>query len=185
MEIKENLLVLWHYIESVFSFDPNSPLLFTQFQFWAFLPLSSPFSRFSATNGCFVTLTCFSSAFCSTTRRADCFRPAPIRDVQRLSYRPAHLPRAGALAKAGFPHPERRHRPVHLVLLQVCLLLRGLGEYRMRHLLPSDQPAGSRGQPVARPTVLQRRPHHPLPVGISFYTFQIISYTADVSIAGW
>ena len=33
MEIKENLLVLWHYIENVISFDPNSPLLFTQFQF--------------------------------------------------------------------------------------------------------------------------------------------------------
>ena len=39
MEIKENLLVLWHYIESVFSFDPNSPLLFTQFQFWAFFAI--------------------------------------------------------------------------------------------------------------------------------------------------
>ena len=41
--------------------------------FGPFLPLSSPFLRFSATSGCCVTLTCSSSAFCSTTKRAGCF----------------------------------------------------------------------------------------------------------------
>ena len=30
---------LFDYILSVFSFDPNSPLLFTQFHFWAFFAL--------------------------------------------------------------------------------------------------------------------------------------------------
>ncbi len=36
MEIKEDLLALRDYMESVFSFDPDSPLLFTQFRFWVF-----------------------------------------------------------------------------------------------------------------------------------------------------
>ncbi len=33
------MIQLWEYIVSVFSFNPNSPLLFTQFQFWAFFAL--------------------------------------------------------------------------------------------------------------------------------------------------
>ncbi len=39
MEIKENLTMLWEYLKTVFSFDPESPLLFTQFQFWAFFAI--------------------------------------------------------------------------------------------------------------------------------------------------
>lgn len=33
------MLQLFRYIESIFAFDPNSPLLFTQFQFWAFFAI--------------------------------------------------------------------------------------------------------------------------------------------------
>lgn len=33
------MLQLFKYIESIFAFDPNSPLLFTQFQFWAFFAI--------------------------------------------------------------------------------------------------------------------------------------------------
>lgn len=39
MEIKENIMILWNYLKTVFSFDPESPLLFTQFQFWAFFAI--------------------------------------------------------------------------------------------------------------------------------------------------
>lgn len=31
--------MLWDYLKTVFSFDPESPLLFTQFQFWAFFAI--------------------------------------------------------------------------------------------------------------------------------------------------
>ena len=73
MEIKENLLVLWHYIESVFSFDPNSPLLFTQFQFWAFFAIVFAVFALFRNKRLLRNTYLFSSAFCSTTRRADCF----------------------------------------------------------------------------------------------------------------
>lgn len=33
------MLQLFKYIQSIFAFDPNSPLLFTQFQFWAFFAI--------------------------------------------------------------------------------------------------------------------------------------------------
>lgn len=32
-------MILWNYLKTVFSFDPESPLLFTQFQFWAFFAI--------------------------------------------------------------------------------------------------------------------------------------------------
>ena len=34
-----DLSVLTRYIQNVFAFDPETPLLFTQFQFWAFFSL--------------------------------------------------------------------------------------------------------------------------------------------------
>lgn len=37
--MKEVLLQFLQYIKSVFSFDPDSPLLFTQFQFWSFFAI--------------------------------------------------------------------------------------------------------------------------------------------------
>lgn len=40
MENYINILeLLWNYIRSVFAFNPESPLLFTQFQFWAFFAI--------------------------------------------------------------------------------------------------------------------------------------------------
>ena len=40
MILKDNILnLLWDYLLRVFSFDPESPLLFTQFQFWAFFAI--------------------------------------------------------------------------------------------------------------------------------------------------
>ena len=33
------MLQLFNYLKSIFAFDPNSPLLFTQFQFWAFFAI--------------------------------------------------------------------------------------------------------------------------------------------------
>ncbi len=39
MEFNEGIIILWDYLKSVFSFNPNSPLLFTQFQFWAFFAI--------------------------------------------------------------------------------------------------------------------------------------------------
>ena len=40
MTQKDNILnLLQDYLLRVFSFDPESPLLFTQFQFWAFFAI--------------------------------------------------------------------------------------------------------------------------------------------------
>ena len=33
------MLQLFEYIKGIFAFDPNSPLLFTHFQFWAFFAI--------------------------------------------------------------------------------------------------------------------------------------------------
>lgn len=43
----ENLKILSEYLKGVFSFDPDSPLLFTQFQFWVFFTII--FSVFALT----------------------------------------------------------------------------------------------------------------------------------------
>ena len=57
------------FLHRLFAFDPDSPLLFTQFYFWAFFAFV--YAGFALT-GSSATPTSFSSACSSTTRPAAC-----------------------------------------------------------------------------------------------------------------
>lgn len=180
MEIKENLLVLWHYIESVFSFDPNSPLLFTQFQFWAFFAIVfAVFALFRnkrllrntylffvsvlfyyKTSGLFFGLLLFVT--CS-----DFIIAQLIYRVQRRWQKRAFLILSVAIDLSILCYFKYAYFFADLVNT-VCGT-----SFQVTNLLAAE---GNRllGQPFFSVDRII------LPVGISFYTFQIISYTADV-----
>ena len=178
MEIKENLLALWHYIESVFSFDPNSPLLFTQFQFWAFFAIVfAVFALFRnkrllrntylffisvlfyyKTSGLFFGLLLFVT--CS-----DFLIAQLIYRVQARWQKRAFL--SVAIDLSILCYFKYAYFFADLVNT-VCGT-----SFQVTNLLAAE---GNRllGQPFFSVDRII------LPVGISFYTFQIISYTADV-----
>ena len=180
MEIKENLLVLWHYIESVFSFDPNSPLLFTQFQFWAFFAIVfAVFALFRnkrllrntylffvsvlfyyKTSGLFFGLLLFVT--CS-----DFLIARLIYRVQARWQKRAFLILSVAIDLSILCYFKYAYFFADLVNT-VCGT-----SFQVTNLLAAE---GNRllGQPFFSVDRII------LPVGISFYTFQIISYTADV-----
>ena len=180
MEIKENLLVLWHYIESVFSFDPNSPLLFTQFQFWAFFAIVfAVFALFRnkrllrntylffvsvlfyyKTSGLFFGLLLFVT--CS-----DFLIAQLIYRVQARWQKRAFLVLSVAIDLSILCYFKYAYFFADLVNT-VCGT-----SFQVTNLLAVE---GNRllGQPFFSVDRII------LPVGISFYTFQIISYTADV-----
>ena len=180
MESKENLLVLWHYIESVFSFDPNSPLLFTQFQFWAFFAIVfAVFALFRnkrllrntylffvsvlfyyKTSGLFFGLLLFVT--CS-----DFLIAQLIYRVQARWQKRAFLILSVAIDLSILCYFKYAYFFADLVNT-VCGT-----SFQVTNLLAAE---GNRllGQPFFSVDRII------LPVGISFYTFQIISYTADV-----
>lgn len=184
MELSTNIFTqLWQYILSVFSFDPNSPLLFTQFQFWAFFALvftffallkSRPLMRntylffvsllfYYKTSGLFVGLLVFVTL-------SDFFIAQRIFKAREQ----------GARLKARL-----------LLCLSVMIDLSILCYFKYAYFF-ADFVNNIFGTNIEITNVVAlwgnnlvgsnffSVEHIILPVGISFYTFQIISYTCDV-----
>lgn len=184
MEEGSNIILrLWEYVISVFSFNPNSPLLFTQFQFWAFFALvftffallkSRPLMRntyllfvsllfYYKTSGLFVGILVF----------------VTISDflIAKAIYR---VRNNGKQLKA-------RLLLCLSVIIDLCILCYFKYAYFLADFVNKLTGAeihvtnvmASIGNTLTSSNIFCVD-NIVLPVGISFYTFQIISYTTDV-----
>ena len=178
--MKDNMIMLWDYLKSVFSFDANSPLLFTQFQFWAF---------FSIVFAVFALL-----------RNRRLLRNTYLFFVSVLFYYKTSGLFFGLLLFvtvsdffiAKFIHRSQTRRKKRLFLiLSVAIDLSILFYFKYAYFFAdlvntvfgtsfqvTNVLAEGFNRAVGEPVFSVDRII--LPVGISFYTFQIISYTADV-----
>ena len=176
-----------HYIGHVFSFDPNSPLLFTQFQFWAFFAII------------FLGFTLITSA---PFRRQQLFRNAYLFLISLLFYYKTSGFYVGLLimvtctdffiAQGIYANRNKAlWRRRALVALSVFIDLSVLCYFKYSYFFADmvNQIFGTHFEVsniAARAGNLLTRSEFwsvdriILPVGISFYTFQIISYTVDV-----
>lgn len=169
-----------HYLAGVFSFDPNSPLLFTQFHFWAFFSIVFAFFALTRnrhllrntylffvsllfyykTSGLFVGLLIFVT--CS-----DFLIAQAIDRCSTLWKRRAWLTLSVAVDLSILCYFKYAYFFTDVVnnLLgthfQVYNIMAELGNNLLHHNVFSVD-------------------HIVLPVGISFFTFQAISYTCDV-----
>ncbi|MBQ7742257.1 MAG: MBOAT family protein [Bacteroidaceae bacterium] len=174
--------MLWEYIQSVFSFNPDSPLLFTQFQFWAFFALvftffaltkSRPLMRnaylffvsllfYYKTSGLFVGILVFVTI-------SDFFIAQGIYALRNNSrWKQRALLTLSILIDLGilcyFKYAYFFADFVNTLLgthIEVTNVIAAWGNSALGHNFFSVE-------------------HIILPVGISFFTFQIISYTCDV-----
>ena len=183
MDTDTNIFVLlWNYLLSVFSFDPNSPLLFTQFQFWAFF--SIVFAGFALAKKrnlmrnaylFFVSLLFYyktSGLFVGLLILVTCSDFFIAKGIYRL--------RDGAA-----------WRRKALVALSFCIDLGILCYFKYAYFF-ADMVNTILGTNIEVTNVAARLANGAvgnnffsvdriiLPVGISFYTFQILSYTCDV-----
>ena len=180
--IADILTSLWEYIQSVFSFNPDSPLLFTQFQFWAFFALvftffaltkSRPLMRnaylffvsllfYYKTSGLFVGILVFVTI-------SDFFIAQGIYALRNNSrWKQRALLTLSILIDLGilcyFKYAYFFADFVNTLLgthIEVTNVIAAWGNSALGHNFFSVE-------------------HIILPVGISFFTFQIISYTCDV-----
>lgn len=178
---------LFHYVCRVFSFDPNSPLLFTQFQFWAFFAIV------------FFGFTLITSA---PLRRQQLLRNAYLFLVSLLFYYKTSGFYVGLLilvtctdftiAQLIYAQREKSlWRRRSLLALSVFIDLSVLCYFKYSYFFADmvNQLFGTHFEVTniaAKAGNLLTRSQFwsvdriILPVGISFYTFQIISYTVDV-----
>ncbi len=178
---------LFRYLGDVFSFDPNSPLLFTQFQFWVFFAIV--FAGFS----CIVSL---------PLRRQQLLRNTYLLFVSLLFYFKTSGLFVGLLllvtctdyviARLLWHYREDAYwkRKV-LLVLSVCIDLSILCYFKYSYFFADvvNQLFGTHLEVSNIASKAGNLLTHSqfwsvdriiLPVGISFYTFQVISYTADV-----
>ncbi len=171
---------LFHYILSVFSFDPNSPLLFTQFQFWAFFALV--FAGFALAKSrrllrnsylFFVSLLFYyktSGLFVGLLILVTC---TDFLIAQAIHANKVQWKRRALLALS-----------VTIDLGILCYFKYAYFFADMVHSIFGFQMTVSNVAASAGNAVLGTNffdvDRIILPVGISFYTFQVISYTADV-----
>ena len=171
---------LIRYIGSVFSFDPNSPLLFTQFQFWAFFALI--FAGFALAKSrrllrnsylFFVSLLFYyktSGLFVGLLILVTCtdFSIAQAIHASKVQW-------------------KRRALLVLSVTIDLGILFYFKYAYFFADIVHSifgfkmtvSNVAASAGNSILGTNFFDVD-RIILPVGISFYTFQVISYTADV-----
>lgn len=185
METNSNILtLLWQYIQSVFSFNPNSPLLFTQFQFWAFFSIVF--------------------AFFAIARKRNLMRNSYLFFVSLLFYYKTSGLFVGLLILVTcsdfliaqgiyhYRHVRKRQVPAQLLLALSVFIDLGILCYFKYAYFFADIVNNIFGTQIEVTNVAARLAngvvgnnffsvdHIILPVGISFYTFQIISYTCDV-----
>ena len=179
--------LLLDYIGRVFSFDPNTPLLFTQFQFWAFFSIV------------FLGFTIITSA---PLRRQQLLRNAYLFLVSLLFYYKTSGFFVGLLILvtctdftiAQFIYALRNDaqwKRRSLLTLSVFIDLSLLCYFKYSYFF-ADMVNQLFGTDIEVTNIAARAGNiltHSqfwsvdriiLPVGISFYTFQIISYTVDV-----
>ena len=184
MEQSSNFILLfWNYIVSVFSFNPNSPLLFTQFQFWAFFSLVF--------------------TFFALFKNKPLMRNTYLMFVSLLFYYKTCGLFVGLLifvtisdfliAKRIYHAKENdlRLRAKLLLCLSIVIDLSILCYFKYAYFFADfinnifgthiqvTNIMASVGNSIVGSNFFSVE-HIILPVGISFYTFQIISYTADV-----
>lgn len=186
---------LFTYILNIFSFDPNSPLLFTQFQFWAFFAIVFAFFAlfkdkkllrnsylffvsllfYYKTSGLFVGLLILVTI-------SDFFI---AKGIYKLKWSPESFDK---------PHSERPIQELKaklLLCLSVCIDLSILCYFKYSYFFADvfNQLFGTTIEVTNTAAEIANKATGSsffsvdriiLPVGISFYTFQIISYTADV-----
>ena len=186
---------LFTYILNIFSFDPNSPLLFTQFQFWAFFAIVFAFFAlfkdkrllrnsylffvsllfYYKTSGLFVGLLILVTI-------SDFFI---AKGIYKLKWSPESFDK---------PHSERPVQELKaklLLCLSVCIDLSILCYFKYSYFFADvfNQLFGTNIEVTNIAAEIANKATGSsffsvdriiLPVGISFYTFQIISYTADV-----
>lgn len=186
---------LFTYILNIFSFDPNSPLLFTQFQFWAFFAIVFAFFAlfkdkrllrnsylffvsllfYYKTSGLFVGLLILVTI-------SDFFI---AKGIYKLKWSPESFDK---------PHSERPIQELKaklLLCLSVCIDLSILCYFKYSYFFADvfNQLFGTTIEVTNIAAEIANKATGSsffsvdriiLPVGISFYTFQIISYTADV-----
>lgn len=186
---------LFTYILNIFSFDPNSPLLFTQFQFWAFFAIVFAFFAlfkdkrllrnsylffvsllfYYKTSGLFVGLLILVTI-------SDFFI---AKGIYKLKWSHESFDK---------PHSERPIQELKaklLLCLSVCIDLSILCYFKYSYFFADvfNQLFGTNIEVTNIAAEIANKATGSsffsvdriiLPVGISFYTFQIISYTADV-----
>ncbi len=176
----EILQLFWGYLQHVFSFDPNSPLLFTQFQFWAFFALV--FALFALTGS------------------RPLLRNSYLFFVSLLFYYKTSGFFVGLLILVtitdffiaqGIYKSKVHWKRKALLCLSVFIDLGILCYFKYSYFFADlfgqlfgttfevTNVAAQMGNQVLGSNVFSVDKII-LPVGISFYTFQVISYTADV-----
>ena len=183
---------LYKYLLNIFAFDPNSPLLFTQFQFWAFFAIVFAFfalfkNRRLLRNRCVSLLFYYKTSglfvgLLILVTISDFFIAQGIHKVlwSEESYEK--------------PHSQRKLQELKAKLLLCLSVFIDLGilcyfKYSyffadvINQLLGTDIEVTNIAAELANNVVggnIFSVDRILLPVGISFYTFQVISYTADV-----
>lgn len=173
-------MILWEYIKSVFSFDPNTPLLFTQFQFWAFFAIVF--------------------AFFALFKNKKLLRNSYLFFVSLLFYYKTSGLFVGLLILVtctdfllakGISASKKQYRKRLLLALSVCIDLSILCYFKYAYFF-TEMVNSMCGTHFEVSNVLAQGGNMLLgqsffsieqiilPVGISFYTFQVISYTVDV-----
>ena len=175
------------YLGRVFSFDPNSPLLFTQFQFWVFFTL---------------VFTGFALIVSAPARRQCILRNTYLFLVSLLFYYKTSGLFVGLLILVTCTdytiaryiyalRQDSRWKRKSLLVLSVLIDLSILCYFKYSYFFADviNQLFGTHFQvtniAAQAGNLLTKSQFWSvdriiLPVGISFYTFQVISYTADV-----
>ena len=171
---------LFNYILSVFSFDPNSPLLFTQFHFWAFFALV--FAGFSLVKSrrllrnsylFFVSLLFYyktSGLFVGLLILVTCtdFLIAQAIHDSKVQWKRRALLTLSVTIDLGI-----------LCYFKYAYFFADMVHSIFGFQMTVSNVAASAGNSILGTNFFDVD-RIILPVGISFYTFQVISYTADV-----
>lgn len=202
--MEQILTLIINYLKQLFAFDPNSPLLFTQFRFWAFW--SIVFIGFAIVVGSFKKNRNGSSMHLPGWRRL--MRNGYLLIISLLFYYKTSGLFVGLLILVtctdyfiarGIHHfqvkSEKEQKksilPRLLLILSVTIDLGILCYFKYSYFFADviNQIFGTNIEVV---NIAAKLGNHVvgqpfwsvdriiLPVGISFYTFQVISYTADV-----
>lgn len=211
--MQDILLLIKEYLLNIFAFDPNSPLLFTQFRFWAFLAVV--FTGFSLVAGAIRKNRSGSPLHLPGWRRL--MRNGYLFLISLLFYyktsglfvgllilvtftdffiaQGIYFFRQRAIRKhadeEGTGKAPRSKAALALLTLSVCIDLGILCYFKYSYFFV-DVINQMFGTSYHVTNIAARLANHVvgspfwsvdrivLPVGISFYTFQVISYTADV-----
>ena len=175
-----DLSVIWTFLRRLFSFDPNSPLLFTQFYFWAF------FAIVYAVFALIGDRRLLRNSFLFFNSLLFYFKTSGLSVLILIFVTCSDFLIARRIA-ASDERGKRRAWLVLSVCVDLLLLCYFKYSYFFADLLYSltgvqikvTDVFGALGNAIAG-RELFRVDSIVLPVGISFFIFQVISYTVDV-----